>query len=93
MGAGADDGWQQVRDGAAVLQQQVFPVVHGAAKLSLRSVYDQRVQLLEGRFAALHDCDGAAAEVDAPGFQSSQRRGQRGERAEGREDSEESVYR
>ena len=51
-----------------------------------RSVNEERVQLLGGRFAALgthargerddEDGDEPAAEVDAPGFQSNQRRGQ-----------------
>ena len=77
VGAGADDGWQQVKDDAAVLQQGVSPAV-----VLQSSVYDQRVQLLRGRFAALGpdgedevgDC--AAAEVDTSGSQFSQQRSQ-----------------
>ena len=47
-GACAEEDWQLVRDGAPALQREVSPVV-----VLQRSVYEERVQLLGGRFEAL----------------------------------------
>ena len=68
----ADEGWQQVRDGAAALQQET-----SSAVVLQRAIFAQQAQLSEGRYEVLRldtgDEDeempeGAGAEVDTPGF-------------------------
>ena len=44
----ADEGWQQVRDGAAALQQET-----SSAVVLQRAIFAEQAQLSEGRYAVL----------------------------------------